>query len=582
MRLCFYWIAFVLTTISLQQLDQSFDSFIYRQVEVSTKGVLANIGGINGTNAIGVPDGVVIASPSKYSPDYFFCWTRDAAITFQVLIEKFIHGGTWLEPLIRSYAESVGTIQQVDNPSGTLLSEGLGEPKFYPNQTAFLGPWGRPQRDGPALRASALIDFGFSLWSTQPAYVSNVLWPIIQNDLGYVANYWNMTGFDLWEEINGSSFFTIAVQHKALRKGFEFSSLFGLTNSTYYKNSGMLLCFLQSFWDNDHMIAHLNVNNGRSGLDVSTILASVHTFSPDLGCDEATYQPCSSRALANHKSVVDSFRDLYHINTGISANAAVAIGRYPEDNYYNGNPWYLTTLAAAEQLYSALNVWKRVDQINVTETSFDFFQALLPNVSIGSYSSDSVIFGTLMSSVRAYADGFMNVVRDFIPPIGPMHEQFSKNDGMSVSAAGLTWSDVSFLTAELRRRESIPINWGNTLSLLANENNCDNMVLTGPPDTIFGNFNLNTSVSHVSTIQAFLLGSLEELGKWETRKAIKMVVKSKGSPIWTAKVALPSIISFDYRYVLQLEDGSLVWEKGFDRGYTTSLGNFTVNDTFQR
>ncbi|EGG08945.1 family 15 glycoside hydrolase [Melampsora larici-populina 98AG31] len=371
----------------------------------------------------------------------FFCWTRDAALTFQVLIENFIHGSTWLEPLIKSYVVSVGTIQRVDNPSGTLLSEGLGEPKFHPNQTAFLEPWGRPQRDGPALRASGLIDFGFSIWSTQPAYVSNVLWPIIQNDLSYVANYWNMTGFDLWEEINGSSFFTIAVQHKALRKGFEFSSLFGLTNTTYYKNSGMLLCFLQSFWNKNYIIS--NLNNGRSGLDVSTILASIHTFSADLGCDEETYQPCSSRALANHKSVVDSFRNIYHINSGFSLNAAIAIGRYPEDEYYDGNPWYLTTLAAAEQLYSAINVWKTVNHINVTETSFNFFQALLPNISIGSYNSGSMVFENLLLNVKSYADGFVNVVRDYIPPIGPMHEQFSKIDGMSVSAGALTWSDIS-------------------------------------------------------------------------------------------------------------------------------------------
>jgi len=37
---------------------------------------------------------------------------------------------------------------------------------------------------------------------------STLLWPIIKNDLAYVAQYWNQTGFDLWEEVQGSSFFT--------------------------------------------------------------------------------------------------------------------------------------------------------------------------------------------------------------------------------------------------------------------------------------------------------------------------------------------------------------------------------------
>lgn len=50
---------------------------------------------------------------------------------------------------------------------------------------------GRPQRDGPALRAIALIDY--SQWLINNGYtstVTSILWPIIQNDLNYVAQYW--------------------------------------------------------------------------------------------------------------------------------------------------------------------------------------------------------------------------------------------------------------------------------------------------------------------------------------------------------------------------------------------------------
>lgn len=39
---------------------------------------------------------------------------------------------------------------------------------------------------------------------------------------------------------------------------------------------------------------------------------------------------CSDRALANHKAVVDSFRSIYTINSGIAAGVAVAVGRYAE------------------------------------------------------------------------------------------------------------------------------------------------------------------------------------------------------------------------------------------------------------
>lgn len=79
---------------------------------------------------------------------------------------------------------------------------------------------------------------------------------------------------------------------------------------------------------------------GRSGKDANTILASIHMFDPGATCDSTTFQPCSDRALANHKVVTDAFRSVYAINKGIAKGVAVAVGRYPEDVYYDGNPWY--------------------------------------------------------------------------------------------------------------------------------------------------------------------------------------------------------------------------------------------------
>lgn len=66
-------------------------------------------------------------------------------------------------------------------------------------------------------------------------------------------------------------------------------------------------------------------------------MASIHTFDPEAGCDAATFQPCSDKALANLKVFVDSFRSIYGLNNGIASNAAVTTGRYPEDVYMGGN-----------------------------------------------------------------------------------------------------------------------------------------------------------------------------------------------------------------------------------------------------
>jgi hypothetical protein len=53
--------------------------------------------------------------------------------------------------------------------------------------------------------------------------------------------------FDLWEEINSSSFFTTAVQHRALREGSALAASIGQTTSVgaYNTQADNILCFLQ-------------------------------------------------------------------------------------------------------------------------------------------------------------------------------------------------------------------------------------------------------------------------------------------------------------------------------------------------
>lgn len=113
-----------------------------------------------------------------------------------------------------------------------------------------------------------------------------------------------------------------------------------------------------------------------------TTKQSIESFDIDGSCDNAGYQPCSSRMLASHKVYVDSFRSIYPINTGISNSSAVATGRYPEDTYYGGNPWYLCTLAAAELLYDAAAQFRRQGQLTVDATSLAFFQQIYPAAKV--------------------------------------------------------------------------------------------------------------------------------------------------------------------------------------------------------
>jgi glucoamylase len=258
-----------------------------------------------------------------------------------MIIDEFTFGNTALQSYIDEYIHAQATLQTVSNPSGTFLPAGLGlgEPKFQVDGTRFNGAWGRPQRDGPALRAIALTTYSnWLIKNGQLNQAKTVIWPIISNDLSYVGEYWNQTGFDLWEETDGSSFFTIQNQHRSLVEGAQLAHDLGVT-CTGCDQAPEILCFLQSFWNGEFIVSNINVDNGRTGIDGNSILGSISTFDIDAYCDSPTFQPCHSQSLANFKVLIDTFRATYAINSGIPEDQGVAVGRYAEDVYMGGNPW---------------------------------------------------------------------------------------------------------------------------------------------------------------------------------------------------------------------------------------------------
>lgn len=92
---------------------------------------------------------------------------------------------------------------------------------------------------------------------------------MIDADLQYVATYYNNTGFDLWEEVRGSSFFTTAVQYRALVEGAAFFKAIGRPKPTFETTADSVLCFLQSYWSEGEsfIISNINAAERRTGLD---------------------------------------------------------------------------------------------------------------------------------------------------------------------------------------------------------------------------------------------------------------------------------------------------------------------------
>ncbi|KAF4623996.1 hypothetical protein G7Y89_g14180 [Cudoniella acicularis] len=569
-------------------LKRSVDSFIATEGPIALTDMLCNIGSA-GACASGASSGIVVASPDRTNPDY---------------------------------------------PSGGLSSGGLGEPKFNADTTAFTGSWGRPQRDGPALRATALITY--SKWLINNGYTStasSLVWPIIQNDLSYVTEFWNNTGFDLWEEVDGSSFFTVASQHRALVEGSALATQLGKSCSYCDSQAPQVLCFLQSFWGSSqgYILANINENNGRTGKDANTLLGAIHTFDPTAGCDATTFQPCSDRALANHKVVTDSFRSIYSLNSGIAEGTAVAVGRYPEDSYQGGNPWYLNTLAAAEQLYDALYTWNKQGYITVTSTSLAFFKDFSSSVTVGTYASSTTTYTTLYNAVNTYADGYMNIVATYAQSNGSLSEQFSRSNGTPLSAYDLTWSYASFLTAAARRAGVVPYSWaeptassvpatcsstsaygtystastgtwpadqtpvsgvptttatttGSATSTTSTSSSTSTSTACTPASTVAVTFNELVTTTYGETIK--IAGSVAALGSWAPANAIALsaIDYTSSNPLWFGTVSFAAGTVIQYKYINVATDGAVTWEADPNHTYTvpaTCATAVTVNNSWQ-
>ncbi|ORY65267.1 1, 4-alpha-D-glucan glucohydrolase [Pseudomassariella vexata] len=543
------------------------DAFISEERGIALQGALNNIGP-NGSLVPGTSAGFVVASPSKANPDYFYTWTRDSALTMKTIVDEFLFGDTSLQTYIEDYIHAQAVLQTVTNPSGTLLPSGtgLGEPKYYVDGTRFNAAWGRPQRDGPALRAITLMTYSNWLISNgQEEKARDVVWPVIANDLSYTGQYWNATGFDLWEEVSGSSFFTTQSQYRALFEGGELAETLGV-ECTGCDEAPQVLCFLQSYWNGEYITANINDQSGRSGRDANTILGPISVFDVNAQCDSLTVQPCNPRGLANFKVLIDAFRNasLYPINEGIPQSSGVAVGRYPEDVYYGGNPWYLITLGAAEYLYDAVAQWKTQASLTVDKTSLPFFKDIYAAARVKTYkpTGNGTEFSDILAKVTAYADSFVAVAQTYTPSNGSLSEQFNKTaPGNPLSAHDLTWSYASFVTMAERRAGQYPPSWEPSVpaevpaqcAASLTKGTYSPALAAGAPNvttTCMSKvlFAVNASTYYGENV--YLVGNTTDLGSWNIRNShpLQSSNYTEENPLWFLQVDLTAGETVSYGY----------------------------------
>lgn len=172
-----------------------------------------------------------------------------------------------------------------------------------------------------------------------------------------------------------------------------------------------------------------------------------------------------------------------------------------------------------------------------------------------------------------------------------LSEQYSRDTGTPESASDLTWSYAALLTAISRRDSLVPASWGEgranhiprvcvatsatgPFQTATVESWPPSLTPTNPPppcetpSTVSVSFNLIASTHWQESIS--ITGSIEELGSWNTSKAIPLRADKYTDTcrLWYTDIELSSGLNFDYKYIRLEEGGGLGWETDPDRSYT--------------
>jgi len=431
----------------------------------------------------GAAKGTVVAARSGPSydqklPDYEYDWVRDSSLTMDVV--RSLYAASTVDKFTRKYKDAMfhyaeGRAVEQNDPSLTFA--GLGEPKFYLNNTAFTGPWGRPQNDGPATAAITLMDFandymkkGGSLSSVRDRIWNSTANPLeapVMKDLLFVARNWSSPSFDLWEEEESAHFYTRLVQRRALVMGAKFATMLGdsATSNTLSSAATQLTATLDQFWSPNRKLILYEYGPVLAGknsfIDIAVILGVIHGYAGD-----GVYSYTNDRVLASALKISTSFLDVYPIAKTVKDSSGLSlgipIGRYPEDVYNGvgtspngGNPWYLTTATMAQYFYSVASEYQNVGSLTVNNVTAPFFAYYAPNAGLKSktYKSNTKEFASVISSLKGWGDAYIRRIKYHTPAEGNLAEEFNRNDGHAQGAYDLTWSYASLLTAAFARAE---------------------------------------------------------------------------------------------------------------------------------
>jgi len=334
---------------------------------------------------------------------------------------------------------------------------GFGETRFNANGSIDRSTWPRPQFDGPALRALALLDYLERAGAALDAQAVATAEAVVRSDLDATATHYSDKGFDLWEYSRGFHFYTRMVQEGALLKGQGYFK--DRAKPEWQQAADALRSQLNHHWHaefgtiGDDLSAGPStdpsgkpVDDSVSAFSTSAVLAVNHADLWRQGFDDL-----DGRVWSSLWKQQDYFRNNFPFNA--NRGLGPGIGRGPDDDYYGGNAFFFLTAAFAEHDFrvasrlmqqkgalladgSRLPTLRHVLQADVKEGT----EFVLPSME-------------LADAFAREGEAFLQTILDVIPPDGSMSEQFSKENGSPASAKDLSWSYASVLTAVLAREE---------------------------------------------------------------------------------------------------------------------------------
>lgn len=371
--------------------------------------------------------GSVLASPLDAhwdpEPDYFYHWARDAGVVMAIApllapadpdgwtrrladyvrfsLEIATRPGPPANPLRATTRPDHTQFLREDADLASLAGDRLlGEPRVNADGMADCERWGRPQFDGPALRALSLLAWDGPLPPEADA--------LLALDLGHVLAHAAAPSIGPWEEEPAARCaFTLLAQRAALRRGADRLGAAGIKPAL-----AAIETALDGLCDGEN--GHLRAYSAAAPdvTDAAAILGVLlDPLAPTFGVDDP-------RVLATAHHVEEWSRAAYPITTA----EAPLVGRWPQDIYFGGNPWLPTSLGFAE---------------------FHFVRA---RTAPDRAAADAAF---------ARGEAFFEAVRRLLPDAGALPEQLERQTGAPISCRDLTWSHAALIAVAEARRAAL-------------------------------------------------------------------------------------------------------------------------------